>query len=43
MAELRDDDAWNDQLLVQLFLKDIADHIRHEVQFEGSDDYWDKP
>lgn len=43
VAELRDEEHWNDQLLDQSFPQDIADHIRHEVHFAAANDYWDTP
>lgn len=43
VADSRDDDGWNEQLLDQSFPEDILDHIRHEVPFENSDEFWDKP
>lgn len=39
VADLREEDDWNDQLLEQYFPLDIVDHIRQEVQFDNSDDY----
>ncbi|XP_070041212.1 uncharacterized protein [Nicotiana tomentosiformis] len=41
--ELREENAWNDQMLEQYFPTEIAGHIRLEVYFENSDDYWDTP
>lgn len=43
MAEFRQCDEWSDQLLDQTFSEEIADHIKNDVYFEASDDYWDKP
>nr|XP_009764832.1 PREDICTED: uncharacterized protein LOC104216481 [Nicotiana sylvestris] len=43
VAELRDEDGWNDQILDQNFPEDIAEHIKQEVHFDNSDEYWDIP
>ncbi|XP_070054442.1 uncharacterized protein [Nicotiana tomentosiformis] len=43
VAELRDEEGWNDQLLDQTFPEDIAEHLRKEVHFDHTDDYWDTP
>lgn len=43
VPDLRDEDNWNEQLLEQSFPADITDHIRNEVHFDNSDDYWDTP
>ncbi|XP_075097910.1 uncharacterized protein LOC142175230 [Nicotiana tabacum] len=43
VAELRDQDSWNDYLLEQSFPIDIADRVRQEVHFNGYDEYWDTP
>ncbi|XP_075087544.1 uncharacterized protein LOC142169569 [Nicotiana tabacum] len=36
-------EAWNDQLLDQTFSEEIAEHIRLNVNYEGSEGYWDRP
>ncbi|XP_019246545.1 PREDICTED: uncharacterized protein LOC109226206 [Nicotiana attenuata] len=43
VAELRHGEAWDDQLLDQTINEDIAEHIRSNVHYEGSEEYWDKP
>ncbi|XP_070032966.1 uncharacterized protein [Nicotiana tomentosiformis] len=43
VAELRQGEAWDDQLLDQTFIEDIAEHIRLNVHYEGSEGYWDRP
>ncbi|XP_075095490.1 uncharacterized protein LOC142173745 [Nicotiana tabacum] len=43
VAELRQGETWDDQLLDQTFNKEIAEHIRLNVHYEGSEGYWDKP
>ncbi|XP_075099398.1 uncharacterized protein LOC107806947 [Nicotiana tabacum] len=40
-AQLRQEEAWNDQLFDQSFTEEITNHIRSSVQYEGSEDYWD--
>lgn len=30
-------------LIDQSFLEGIADHIKQQVQYEGSEGHWDKP
>ncbi|XP_075087488.1 uncharacterized protein LOC142169519 [Nicotiana tabacum] len=41
VAELRQGEAWDDQLLDQN--EEIAEHIRLNVHYEGSEGYWDRP
>ena len=43
VAELRQGETWDDQLLDQTFNEEIAEHIRLNVHYEGSEGYWDKP
>ncbi|XP_070049716.1 uncharacterized protein [Nicotiana tomentosiformis] len=43
VAELRQGEAWDDQLLDQTFNEEIAEHIRLNVHCEGSEGYWDRP
>ncbi|XP_075087578.1 uncharacterized protein LOC142169594 [Nicotiana tabacum] len=43
VAELRQGEAWDDQLLDQTFNEEIAEHIRLNVHYEGSEGYWDRP
>ncbi|XP_070026032.1 uncharacterized mitochondrial protein AtMg00310-like [Nicotiana sylvestris] len=43
VAELRQGEAWNDQLLDQSFTEDIVDHIRSNVHYKESEEYWDRP
>ncbi|XP_075099054.1 uncharacterized protein LOC142175943 [Nicotiana tabacum] len=43
VTDLRVDDAWDEKLLDQSFPIDIAQHIRHEVLFDTTDDGWDFP
>nr|XP_016440692.1 PREDICTED: uncharacterized protein LOC107766425 [Nicotiana tabacum] len=43
VAELRQGEAWDDQLLDQAFNEEIAEHIRLNVHYEGSERYWDRP
>nr|XP_009765020.1 PREDICTED: uncharacterized protein LOC104216622 [Nicotiana sylvestris] len=43
VADLRDEEGWNDQLLKLSFPMEIDDNIRQEVQFDNNDDYWDTP
>ncbi|XP_070046476.1 uncharacterized protein [Nicotiana tomentosiformis] len=43
VAELRQGKAWDDQLLDQTFNEEIAEHIRLNVHYEGSEGYWDRP
>ncbi|XP_019226880.1 PREDICTED: uncharacterized protein LOC109208254 [Nicotiana attenuata] len=43
VAELRDDEDWNEKLLDQSFPQNIANHIRQEVHFVDANDYWDTP
>ncbi|XP_075091557.1 uncharacterized protein LOC142171757 [Nicotiana tabacum] len=43
VAELRQGETWDDQLLDQTFNEEIAEHIRLNVHYEGSERYWDKP
>ncbi|XP_019248409.1 PREDICTED: uncharacterized protein LOC109227663 [Nicotiana attenuata] len=43
VADLREGDDWNVQLLEQSFPMDIANHIRQEFLFEDNDEYWDTP
>ncbi|XP_075102917.1 uncharacterized protein LOC142177605 [Nicotiana tabacum] len=43
VAELRQGETWDDQLLDQTFNEEIGEHIRLNVHYEGSEGYWDKP
>ncbi|XP_070031692.1 uncharacterized protein [Nicotiana tomentosiformis] len=43
VAELWQGETWYDQLLDQTFNEEIAEHIRLNVHYEGSEGYWDKP
>ncbi|XP_075084856.1 uncharacterized protein LOC142168095 [Nicotiana tabacum] len=43
VAELRQGEAWDDQLLDQTFNKEMAEHIRLNVHYEDSEGYWDRP
>ncbi|XP_070045035.1 uncharacterized protein [Nicotiana tomentosiformis] len=43
VAELRVDDTWDEQLLVQSFPTDIAQHIKQEVIFGTTENSWDVP
>nr|XP_016512912.1 PREDICTED: uncharacterized protein LOC107829953 [Nicotiana tabacum] len=43
VAELRQGEAWDIQLLDQTFNEEIAEHIRLNVYYEGSEGYWDRP
>ncbi|XP_075092121.1 uncharacterized protein LOC142172413 [Nicotiana tabacum] len=43
VAELRQGETWDDQLLDQTFNEEIAEHIRLNVHYEGSEGYWDRP
>nr|XP_018627538.1 uncharacterized protein LOC108945797 [Nicotiana tomentosiformis] len=43
MVELRQEDIWNVELIDQSFPEDIAEPIKLQVQFEGSDGLWDRP
>ncbi|XP_075091458.1 uncharacterized protein LOC142171670 [Nicotiana tabacum] len=43
VAELRQREAWDDQLLDQTFNEEIVEHIRLNVHYEGSEGYWDRP
>ncbi|XP_019241256.1 PREDICTED: uncharacterized protein LOC109221250 [Nicotiana attenuata] len=43
VADLREEEYWNDQLLDQKFPPDIADHIRKEVHFAEANECWDTP
>nr|XP_016509522.1 PREDICTED: uncharacterized protein LOC107826990 [Nicotiana tabacum] len=43
VAELRQGETWDDQLLDQTFNDDIAEHIRLNVHYKGSEGYWDRP
>ncbi|XP_075084826.1 uncharacterized protein LOC107774618 [Nicotiana tabacum] len=43
VVELRQWEAWDDQLLDQTFNEEIAEHIRLNVHYEGSGGYWDRP
>ncbi|XP_019256289.1 PREDICTED: uncharacterized protein LOC109234676 [Nicotiana attenuata] len=40
VAELRQGETWDDQLLDQTFNEEIAEHIRLNVHYEGSEGYW---
>ncbi|XP_075095162.1 uncharacterized protein LOC142173464 [Nicotiana tabacum] len=42
VAELRQGEAWDDQLLDQTFNEEIAEHIKLNVHYEGSEGYWDR-
>ncbi|XP_075091889.1 uncharacterized protein LOC142172035 [Nicotiana tabacum] len=43
VAELRQWEAWDDQLLDQTFNEEIAEHTRLNVHYESSEGYWDRP
>ncbi|XP_075095079.1 uncharacterized protein LOC142173397 [Nicotiana tabacum] len=43
VAKLQQGEAWDDQLLDQTFNEEIAEHIRLNVHYEGSEGYWDRP
>ncbi|XP_070039778.1 uncharacterized protein [Nicotiana tomentosiformis] len=43
VIELRQGGAWNEKLIDQSFPEDIADHIKHNVHYDGSEEYWDIP
>ncbi|XP_075109238.1 uncharacterized protein LOC142181027 [Nicotiana tabacum] len=43
VAELRQGETWDDQLLDQTFNEEIVEHIRLNVHYEGSEGYWDRP
>ncbi|XP_070048553.1 uncharacterized protein [Nicotiana tomentosiformis] len=43
VEELQQGETWDDQLLDQTFNEEIAEHIRLNVHYEGSEGYWDKP
>ncbi|XP_075107032.1 uncharacterized protein LOC142180014 [Nicotiana tabacum] len=43
VVELTQGTGWNDQVLDNYFPEDIANHIREEVYFDKSNDYWDTP
>ncbi|XP_075101861.1 uncharacterized protein LOC142177287 [Nicotiana tabacum] len=43
VEELWQWEAWDDQLLDQTFNEEIAEHIRLNVHYEGSEGYWDRP
>nr|XP_033517447.1 uncharacterized protein LOC117281714 [Nicotiana tomentosiformis] len=43
VLELRHLGVWNEQLIDQTFPEDIADHIKHNVHYDGSGKYWDRP
>nr|XP_016511576.1 PREDICTED: uncharacterized protein LOC107828724 [Nicotiana tabacum] len=42
VAELRQGETWDDQLLDQTFNEEIVGHIRLNVHYESSEGYWDK-
>ncbi|XP_019256398.1 PREDICTED: uncharacterized protein LOC109234797 [Nicotiana attenuata] len=43
VSELRGEGQWNDAMLDQTFPLEIADHIREEVHFAATDEYWVTP
>ncbi|XP_019237121.1 PREDICTED: uncharacterized protein LOC109217336 [Nicotiana attenuata] len=43
VAELRQGETWDDQLLDQTFNEEITEHIRLNLHYEGSEVYWDRP
>ncbi|XP_070050658.1 uncharacterized protein [Nicotiana tomentosiformis] len=43
VVALRDEDTWNDKILIQNFPEDIADYIKHEIYFDKSAETWDTP
>ncbi|XP_009794683.1 uncharacterized protein [Nicotiana sylvestris] len=42
VTELRQGGTWNEKLLDQRFPEDIVEHIKHNVHYEGSEEYWDR-
>ncbi|XP_070013149.1 uncharacterized protein [Nicotiana sylvestris] len=43
VAELRQGETWDNQLLNQTFNEEIAEHIRSNMHYEGIEEYWDRP
>lgn len=41
VADLRQDNDWNYQLLDKKFHEDISDHINYDVYFEDNEEQWD--
>ncbi|XP_070032252.1 uncharacterized protein [Nicotiana tomentosiformis] len=43
VVELRQEGIWNEHLVDQSFTEEIAEHIIQNVQYGGSEEFWDKP
>ncbi|XP_070036593.1 uncharacterized protein [Nicotiana tomentosiformis] len=43
VAELRQGEIWDVQLLDQTFNEEVSEHIRLNMHYEGNEGYWDRP
>ncbi|XP_070045237.1 uncharacterized protein [Nicotiana tomentosiformis] len=43
VVQLRQERAWNEQLIHQSFPEDITDHIIQNVHFDDTEELWDRP